>query len=128
LCKQCGTELFSKEDQFDYGCGWPSFDDEIPNSVKKITDADGRRIEILCKKCDGQGQDLRPQYLSAIFYTSENQKIIAEKLIKILEEKGMKIDTKLLPAEKFWTAELYHQSYYTRNSKSPYCHRRVKRF
>ena len=77
---------------------------------------------------NGQGPDLGPQYLSAIFYTNENQKIIAEKLIKILEEKGMKIATRLFPATQFWTAELYHQNYYTRNGKSPYCHRHTKRF
>lgn len=247
FCKQCSAELFLSSDQFDSGCGWPSFDDEISGSVKKIIDADGRRTEILCQKCDGhlghifrgegfttkdarycvnsisldfveekfdenfekaffaagcfwgveyffknaqgvksalsgyiggtkenptyeeictkttghleavevifdrretdfetltklffeihnpeqtdgQGPDKGPQYLSAIFYTNEEQKNIAEKLIKILEEKGMKIATKLLPAKKFWTAELYHQSYYTKNGKMPYCHNRVKRF
>lgn len=53
FCKQCGAELFSTENQFDSGCGWPSFDDEVPNSVKKSLDADGRRTEILCQKCDG---------------------------------------------------------------------------
>ena len=52
-CKQCAAELFSSEDKFESHCGWPSFDDEVPNSVAKITDADGRRIEILCKKCGG---------------------------------------------------------------------------
>lgn len=53
LCKQCGAELFNTKNQFDSGCGWPSFDDEISNSVKKSPDQDGRRIEILCQNCDG---------------------------------------------------------------------------
>lgn len=53
LCKQCGTELFSSDDKFESHCGWPSFDDEVPDSVEKVKDADGRRIEILCKKCGG---------------------------------------------------------------------------
>ncbi len=53
LCKQCGTELFTTQDQFNSGCGWPSFDDEVSDSVKKVLDLDGRRTEILCKKCDG---------------------------------------------------------------------------
>lgn len=246
-CKQCGAELFSTQNQFDSGCGWPSFDDEFPNSVKKVLDADGRRTEILCQKCDGhlghifhgegfttkdarycvnsisldfvveeltenfekayfaagcfwgveyyfsraegvksarsgymggakenptyeevcgkktghletvevifdktktdfetlaklffeihdpeqsngQGPDIGPQYLSAIFYASENQKNVTEKLIEILTAKGLQIATKLLPAATFWPAELYHQNYYTHNGKQPYCHRRVKRF
>ena len=52
-CKQCGAKLFDSADKFDSGCGWPSFDDEIGESVKKIEDKDGRRVEILCQKCDG---------------------------------------------------------------------------
>ena len=247
FCKQCGAELFTSDDQFDSGCGWPSFDDEIPDSVNKVPDADGRRVEILCKKCDGhlghifhgegittkdarycinsisldfveektpqnfektyfaagcfwgvenllrkakgvksaisgyiggakenptyeevctkktghieaveiifdpketnfetlaklffeihdpeqtdgQGPDKGSQYISAIFYANENQKIIAEMLIKILEEKGLKIATKLIPAPHFWPAELYHQNYYGKNGKTPYCHSWVKRF
>ena len=53
VCKQCNSVLFSSEDKFDSNCGWPSFDDEINDSVKKVIDKDGRRIEILCSNCDG---------------------------------------------------------------------------
>ncbi|MDX2083728.1 MAG: bifunctional methionine sulfoxide reductase B/A protein [Rickettsiales bacterium] len=248
LCKQCNAELFTTKDQFDSGCGWPSFDDEFPNSVKKVLDRDGSRTEILCQKCgghlghifhgegfttkdarycvnsislnfveenlttnqqiayfaagcfwgveyffskergvksaisgymggskknptyeqvcrhetghletvkvvfdksqtdfetlaklffeihdpeqkNGQGPDIGEQYLSAIFYIDEEQKNIAQKLIKILQEQNLKIATKLLPANSpFYNAELYHQNYYAKNGKTPYCHRRVKRF
>ncbi len=70
----------------------------------------------------GQGPDIGVQYQSKIFYSNENEKAIAEKLISILEEKGMKIATAVEPASKFWPAEKYHQDYYELKGTSPYCH------
>jgi len=75
-----------------------------------------------------QGPDIGEQYRSIIFFADETQKQTAEKLIKILEGKGYKIATTLVKAEKFWAGEEYHQDYYIKTGKQPYCHGYVKRF
>lgn len=252
VCRKCGAELYSSEDKFHSGCGWPAFDDEIKGAVKRTVDADGRRTEITCTKCGGhlghvfegekftdkntrhcvnsvsmkfvpdddkskmastteetaifaggcfwgvehlmqqqngvksvesgyiggrtdnptyeevcsrntghaeavrvtfdptvvsyeelaklffeihdptqvdrQGPDIGNQYRSEVFYTTPQQKAIAEKLIGELETKGYDVATKVTPAGTFWMAEKYHQDYYDRKGTQPYCHARVKRF
>lgn len=69
-----------------------------------------------------QGPDIGTQYRSAIFYLSDKQRKIADGLLEELKKKGYKVKTEIAPAGKFWPAEKYHQDYYKRSGKEPYCH------
>ncbi len=240
LCKRCSSELYRSEDKFASHCGWPSFDDEIPGAVERRPDADGRRVEIVCKACsahlghvfagegqtaknvrhcvnsvsldfrpaaqlatetavlasgcfwgtqyflsripgvskttvgysggtvdnptyeqvcgkktghleavevifdpkvasydvilrvffethdfsqkNGQGPDIGPQYLSAIFAKTPAQETSARKLIDELKAMGHEVATQIRPSATFWPAEGYHQLYYERKGDQPYCH------
>lgn len=77
---------------------------------------------------NGQGPDIGPQYRSEIFYTTPDQKQIAEQLVEELRQKGCPVVTHITRAGVFWPAEEYHRRYYEKTGKRPYCHRRVKRF
>jgi len=77
---------------------------------------------------DGQGPDKGSQYLSAVFVSTKQERKTIDKLIKILESKGLKVATKVIPVAPFYAAEEYHQNHYMRKGGTPYCHRRVKRF
>lgn len=247
LCRQCGLALFRSSSKFHSGCGWPSFDEELPGAVKHAPDSDGMRMEITCARCDahlghvfkgekytpnntrhcvnslsldfvadssvtdtaeaifaagcfwgveyyfkqlagvlkaevgysggskimpsyqdicsgttghyevvrvvyhpakidfrqltqfffeihhfaqedGQGPDIGEQYKSVIFYYDEEQQKIASEVIHQLEQMKQHVSTKLLPVKTFWRAEEYHQRYYEKNQKTPYCHRHQKIF
>ena len=55
LCTCCGKKLFSSEDKFDSGCGWPSFSLQSKDANVQYNPDNGhgmRRIEVVCKNCD----------------------------------------------------------------------------
>ena len=77
---------------------------------------------------DRQGPDVGEQYRSGVFVVDDEQKKIAEKLIKTLQKKGLQVATKIEKAKPFYPAEDDHQNYYRKHNKEPYCHIRAKRF
>lgn len=73
LCRRCNTPLFSSESKFDAGCGWPAFDAEYPNSLKRTPDPDGEqdpvdpssRTEIQCANCNAHlGHEFLGEHLT----------------------------------------------------------------
>jgi len=69
-----------------------------------------------------QGPDVGTQYRSVVFYLTEKQRETATKLVEALEHKGHDVKTEIVPANRFWPAEEYHQDYYLKTGKKPYCH------
>ncbi|MFI5265386.1 MAG: methionine-R-sulfoxide reductase [Candidatus Levyibacteriota bacterium] len=53
ICRQCNAPLFSSKAKFDAHCGWPSFDENFPDAVRRVPDEDGNRVEIQCATCGG---------------------------------------------------------------------------
>lgn len=71
-----------------------------------------------------QGNDVGTQYRSIILYSDTEQKDVAEKVIKEIENEKIydgPIVTELLPLEKFYPAEQYHQRYFEKNPDAAYC-------
>ena len=66
ICRRCNTPLFSSKSKFDAGCGWPSFDDSLPNAIKHVPDPDGIREEIECANCNAHlGHEFVGEHLTA---------------------------------------------------------------
>ncbi len=73
---------------------------------------------------DRQGADVGPQYRSAIFYESEEQRRQAEDVIAELTADGIfpaPIVTQVVPLTEFWPAEPYHRDYYANHPEQAYC-------
>jgi peptide methionine sulfoxide reductase msrA/msrB len=75
-----------------------------------------------------QGPDIGEQYRSTVFYMDNSQKQTAQKLIDQLKSMGYDVKTRLEEAREFYEAEDYHQDYYQKTGKQPYCHTRRKIF
>lgn len=100
-------------------------------AVEVIYDPSKTNFETLAKlffethdpgQLNRQGPDIGTQYRSGVFYLNDEQKKITEKLIADLKAKGYKVVTEVTKATKFYLAEEYHQNYYIRKEKKPYCH------
>ncbi len=73
---------------------------------------------------DRQGNDVGPQYRSAIFYANDEEKQIAEEVKARMEQADLydnPIVTEISPLINFYEAEGYHQNYYQSNPYQPYC-------
>ena len=71
---------------------------------------------------DGQGNDIGSQYLSAIYFTNDHQKVeAADYIAALMSNYNSPIITKLYSEKPFYKAEDYHKNYFNNNRSQPYC-------
>jgi peptide methionine sulfoxide reductase msrA/msrB len=105
LCRRCGLALFRTLQQFNAGCGWPSFDGFINDTVAEYLDPDGQRTEIRCARCQA--------HLGHVFggeqFTATNQRhcVNAISLDFVADQSVMDTQEALIAGGCFWGVDYY---------------------